>query len=393
MDRDGGSVDLTGLWSREDGSVLVGSFRRGPLLVAEGRLRPVRAGFRATITGGAALDASGRLILALMGTGVYASSDGAATWHTLEGQDKPVTDSVEVVPDGDGVLVVDFEGITRLDAEGTWSRLPRVEGVRPGEYLVSAARDGADRLWALDHQGQLFLLEGEAWRRCTQRGLRLDGHGAGLYLAGADTFYAPTSCDAPWEHVHLDGDFPFDPRRARADGGWVAAPGVLWKGGKPRFALPALGVTAVASLGEEALVGLEDGQVLRCGEACIALDTAPGPVRALGRFADGRVWAAEQAGTLLVQGEGPAPAPWTHLKGARRVTGDLLPLERAPWDGEAGAQPPQPKGDAPPPTPAPAVPAPVAPGGGCGCAGGGGVSGGWMALAGLLLASGFRHRP
>jgi len=384
-DSDGSAVDLTGLWPRPDGTVLVGDFRRGPLLIEGGRLRPARTGFRATVTGGAALDGRGRLVLALMGTGVYVSADAATTWQTIEGQDKPVTDSVEVVPWGEGVLVVDFEGITGLDAEGRWSRLPRVEALRPGEHLVSAAADGAGRLWALDRQGGLHLLEGDTWRTCTQRGLRLDGHGAALLLAGHDGFYAPTSCVAAWEPVSLDEVAPLDPRRARADGGWIAAPGVLWREGKARFALPALGVTAVAAVGEEALVGFEDGQVLRCGESCTALDPAPGAIRALGRFADGRVWAAEQGGTLLVQGEGVAPTPWTDLVGARRVTGDLLPLERAPWDDEAG--PAQPQGPAPPAKAMPAAPAPVAADRRCGCASGrpGGVTS--LGIAGLLLAS------
>ncbi len=399
--------DYTGVWALSGGGALAGSFRRGPLEVRATSVHPARAGFRATVTGGAAMDASGRLVLALMGTGVYVSDDQARTWQPVAGPGAPVTDSVSVVPHGAGVRVVDFEGITTLDAAGNWQRLPRNPLLRPGENQVSAASDGEDRTWSVDRTGGLYQLRGDSWHACKQRGLRLDGHGDHLLLATQGGFLRPTACDAPWEPVELDRGIRVDGRFARAAGGWVAGFSTVWRGTKAMFAIPDRGVTALAARDVEALVAMEDGQVFHCSERCDALESAPGTVQALGWLADGRVWLAELSGTLLIQGEGAALQPWSRVPNAHRVTGDLMPLERAPWDTEAGpgggdpGPRPQPgahgpalaPGQPPPDGRAPVTDGTVAgsgePAKGCGCGGVGGVGG---VLLAFLAALGVARR-
>lgn len=394
--------DYTGVWTLPDGGVLAGSFRRGPLVVRGRSVQPSRTGFRATVTGGAAVDASGRIVLALMGTGVYTSDDGAQTWSPASGSGAPVTDSVSVVPHQGGALVVDFEGVTKLLADGSWERLPRNEKLRPGENMVSAASDGSGRIWAVDRTGGLYLLEGEGWQACRQRGLRLDGQGDQLVMATQGGFVRPTGCDDPWEPLSLDNDIRVDGRFARAAGGWVAGFSTVWRGSKAVFSIPERAVTALAVREDEALIAMEDGQIFRCVERCDPLaDAVPGTVQSLGWLPDGRVWAAELSGTLLVQGEQQAPSPWSQVPESHRVTGDLMPLERAPWDTEAGPSGGDP-GPQPQPGPGPAHQAPRSPpgggppvvgphpepaaGGGCGCASGSAAGSAWLVFAGLLGA-------
>lgn len=407
VDDDASAVDLTGAWSLPDGRALVGSFRRGPLVHDGAELSATREGFRATVTGGAALDARGRLILALMGTGVYLSDDAGASWQSAGAGQGPVTDSVAVAPQGDGVLVVDFEGVTRLGAAGVWERLPRNPQLQPGQNLVSVGVDDQERLWALDRVGQLFQLEDGSWSRCKQRGLRIDGQGEHLLLAVQSGFLRPGSCEDAWQPLALDDPQGLDGRSARASGGWIAGGGAVWRGSKRRFAIPLGPVSAVAARQDELLVALDDGRLMRCAERCDPVDALPGAPVALGWLPDGRIWAAEGVGTLLVQAAGSAVSSWSDVSGARRVTGDLMPLERAPWNDEAspqgpdpGPQPHGPPGPGGPQGPAPvpghgpaAVPqpgsaVPAQPQGGCGC--GGGAAPGTLAL--LLGLLGLVHR-
>lgn len=407
-------VDLTGAWSMPDGRALVGSFRRGPLVYGAQGLEVARDGFRATITGGAAADSTGRIVLALMGTGVYISSDAGKSWQSPPGGSGPVTDSVAVVAQGDEVLVVDFEGVAVLDAQGQWRRLPANPMLQPGQNLASVGKGANGTLWAVDRVGQLFQLNDQSWQACEQRGLRLDGHGEHLVMATPGGFLAAAGCDQPWPALSLDTDPSLDGRHARAAGGWVAGAGAVWLHGKKRFAIPLRPVSAVAAQDDRLLVALEDGSILSCAERCDPLpDALPGAVAALGWLPDGRVWAAELAGTFLVQGEGPPIPPWSAVRDARRVTGDLMPLERAPWNDEAApqgglgpgpvqhggpgpAQPGGPQGPALPggpqgpplgPQPDQGAQAPVASEPGCGCtsAGQGPWGPAWL-LSGLALA-------
>ncbi len=391
-------VDLTGAWSLPDGRAMVGSFRRGPLVYGEDGLAPARDGFRATVTGGAAVDESGRIVLALMGTGVYVSEDAGASWGPPGLGAGPVTDSVAVLAHGDEVLVVDFEGVTVLDPEGQWRRLPANPLLKPGENLVSVGFDAADTLWAVDRVGALYQLSGETWQACQQRGFRLDGVGEHLVLATPGGFLAAAGCDEPWPALALDTQPRIDGRHARASQGWVAGGGAVWKGSEKRFDIPSVSVSAIAVRGDEVLVALDGGRIFHCTESCRALDDAvPSPVAALGWLPDGRIWVAELTGTFLVQGDAPPLSPWSGVLDAHRVTGDLMPLERAPWNDEASPQGPGPG----PVVPGPGVPgrngpAPVEPvvpepseEAGCGC---GAVSGGAWGLVWLLPLVGVWRR-
>ncbi len=402
-------ADLTGAWTLPDGRALVGSFRRGPLVYDAAGLRPARAGFRATVSGGAAMDASGRLVIALMGTGVYVSTDQGRSWEAPRAGDGPVTDSVAVVPHGDNMLVVDFEGVTLLDADGQWRRLPRNPLLQPGEHFASVAYDADDRLWGVDRRGTLYLLQDGAWRACQQKGVRLEGSGEQLLLSTFGGFRSPGACDAGWPLIQLDTDPTLDGRRARAAGQWVAGAGAVWKGGKKRFSIPLASVAALAARDDQALVALDDGRIYRCSEACEPLpEPVPGIVSALGWLGDGRVWVAELTGTFLIEGEALPLPSWSDVENARRVTGDLNSLERAPWNSEAQPQPqpgdpgpqqPQPGQPAPgqpAPQPQPGVqaqpavqPEPV-PEAACGCASG--RAGGGALLLALLGLFGLRRR-
>ena len=411
MGGDATVVDLTGAWSLPDGRALVGSFRRGPLVYGAGGLVPARDGFRATVTGGAAVDSAGRIVLALMGTGVYISDDGAQSWQSPAAGAGPVTDSVAVVAQGDRVAVVDFEGITILDAQGQWQRLPANPLLQAGQNLASVGFDAAGALWAVDRVGSLYQLDGQAWRACRQRGFRLDGEGEHLVLATAGGFLRAAGCDEPWPQLALDGSPRLDGRHAHAAQGWLAGGGAVWRGGKKRFAIPSRSVSTIAARGDELLVALDDGSIIRCAESCEPLpDPVSGAVAALGWLPDGRIWAAELSGTFLVQGDAPALSSWSDVLDARRVTGDLMSLERAPWNDESAPQgsaagaaqpgqpgppgPPQPgagPGPQPPDQPAATPEEPIAPDQACGCAGSSrGLGGlGWLA-AGLTL--GWRRR-
>ncbi len=407
-------VDLTGAWSLPDGRALVGSFRRGPMVYTDQGLALAQHRFRATVTGGVAVDDAGRIVLALMGTGVYVSDDAGATWRSPPSGSGPVTDSVAVVSLGDEVLVVDFEGVTAVDAQGSWRRLPPNPLLQPGQHLASVARGPDGALWAVDKVGRLYRLEGEAWSACRQRGLRLDGRGEHMLLATPGGYLAAAGCDEAWPVLPLDTSPQLDGRHARAVQGWVAGDGAVWRDGKKRYAIPRRSVSAVAARDDELLVALDDGSIQRCAERCEALGdpVLGGTVAALGWLPDGRLWAAELTGTLLVQGDGPTPSSWSEVVDARRVTGDLMPLERAPWDDESAPQAsdrgpaqPRPPGPAQPPGPgsppqdgaphaaSPAPPPEAAPSAveapGCGCGHAGGA--GWS-LAWLLPALSLRRR-
>jgi len=398
MGGDNTMADLTGAWSLPDGRALVGSFRRGPLVYDES-LAPARDGFRATITGGVAVDSTGRIVLALMGTGVYVSSDAGQSWQSTGAGSGPVTDSVAVAAMGDEVYVVDFEGIAALDAGGRWRRLPINPLLQPGQNLSSVGQDSDGVTWAVDQVGRLYRLIGETWQTCEQRGFRLDGAGEHLLLATPGGFVTPAGCDDPWRALALDDQPILDGRHARAAQGWVAGGGGVWQGSERRFTIPQRSVSAIAVRGDELLVALDDGEVLHCTDGCAPLaDPLSGTVAALGWLPDGRAWAAELTGTFLVQGDAQAPSSWTSVLDAHRVTGDLMPLERAPWNDEAspqGADPgtalPGPPGPPPGSQPTPDEPAPVTQAPGCGCSG---SSVGLWGLAWLLPAIAcVRRRP
>ncbi|MCB9762222.1 MAG: hypothetical protein H6739_20650 [Alphaproteobacteria bacterium] len=333
VDTDPGQVDYTGAWALPGGRALVGTFRRGPLLW-DGGLATARAGFQATITGGVAVDDAGRMLLALMGTGLYATPDGVR-WTALHGSTSAVTDSVAVVPVREGLAVLDFDGIGLWRSDGPWER--RAGGgegrERRGSHLVDLAEDAEGRWWAIDQRGGLWLREGEAWTRCaTTGGLHLDGRGAGLRLFTRDGVRTPGDCVARWPS---DPDAPagLDPVGSRADGGWLATAGALYRDGARVADLPQAPVSALAAGPRAALVGLKDGRVFECAADCVALTTVSGEPAGLGWLKRDLVWVMEAAGTLWVSSGAGTPTP-----GSRRYEGRLrgspMELERAPWSRE-----------------------------------------------------------
>ncbi|MCB9746257.1 MAG: hypothetical protein H6741_04570 [Alphaproteobacteria bacterium] len=345
---DPGKVDWTGLTALPDGDVLVGTFRRGPARVHAGTLRPAQAGFRATVLGGVDVDAQGRLLLALMGTGVYAREpDGR--WIGLHGSTTAVTDSVAVVEVSEGLVVLDFNGLGLWRRDGGWTRI-----AGPGEQLTDLVEGPEGDWWALDRRGGLRRWDGAAWSSCAgPRGFHLDGRGADARLFSAEGLHRPGDCAQGWPREATPGRI--DPLHARADGGLLAAPGGLWRGEERLRELPQAPVSALLVEGERWLVGFKDGRVLDCAQdPCVLLVQMPGEVGAIGVTGDGRRWIVEAAGTLWLEGGGAAPAPWPR-RYVGRFQGDFMSLERAPWGSEAGGNPGP--GAAPPaPRPAPAPP-------------------------------------
>ena len=148
-------------------------------LVWNGReLSTDRSGFQAMVSGGAAMDAQGRLVVGAMGTGVYIWEDDQFGPHRA-GQG-PVTDTVGVKRMGDQVTVIDFEGLVSLNSEGQWSRIEGVQDVNLGRRngLIDVGQDSEGGLWGIDSGGILYQRVGTEWERCRMRNAtRLDGDG------------------------------------------------------------------------------------------------------------------------------------------------------------------------------------------------------------------------
>lgn len=376
---DEGLVRPTGAWSVPSHGALIGTFRQGPLRVQGGALGTARSGFLATVTGGAAIDESGRLLLALMGTGTYLSTDGGASWAQQSGHDAPVTDAIGVVSLGRGLAALDFEGLSMLDAAGHWQRLATPAHPQAGRRngLAAVAPGGRGTLWGLDVGGQLWRYADDQWLKCPEQGgVQLDGDGSQAHLLGPKSVLLLTDCAAPAEAIWASAPTAqTDWSRARAAGDWLALLGSLWLRGARVAELPPSRITAIAARGDEALVGLESGEVLACTpSACtLAGPRLPGDPAAVGWLPDGRVWVAERRGTLLVAGGTTTVAPWFTSTEGHQPEGALLRLEAPPWlpEGAPGqgapgvsAPPAGPRGGGPggsPPGGPPAAEAPRAP--------------------------------
>jgi len=332
-----GLVRPTGAWSVPGRGVLVGTFREGPLRVRGGTAEVARAGFQATVTGGAAIDERGRLLLALMGTGTYLSTDGGASWVQQSGHEAPVTDAIGVVSLGRGLAALDFEGLSLLDAAGQWQRLatPEHPGAGRRNGLAVVAPGGAGSLWGLDVGGQLWRYGDERWEKCPEQGgVQLDGDGRQAHLLGPRGVLLLTDCATPAEAIWtVAPTAQTDWSRARAAGDWLALLGSLWLRGARVAELPPARVTAIAARGDEVLVGMESGEVLACtASACAeAGPRLPGDPAALGWLPDGRVWVAERRGTLLVAGGASSVSPWFTGTEGHQPDGALLRLEAPPW--------------------------------------------------------------
>ncbi|MCB9742667.1 MAG: hypothetical protein H6741_11800 [Alphaproteobacteria bacterium] len=405
IDEDDGFVRPTGAWSLPGGAALIGTFRRGPLKLEGERLSVERSGLRATVTGGVAGSPEGQVLLAAMGTGAYLSGD-AATWAPQHGQQGPVTDAVGVAWTGEGFAVTDFEGVAVQGAQ-RWSRLSGVEvpGVPRRSGLSMASKDAQGRWWALDDKGGLYLREGERWTPCKEKGERLEGFGEDLVLASGRGFLGLSDCAATatlrWSGLTVSAS------GARSDGGWVAGGGGLWKDGAQLGALPPGRVQALAGRDEAALVAMDSGALLRCDrEGCAPAGALPGiAIAGLGWLADGRVWVAEEKGTVLVgEGEGGV-SPWSTVTPVATQPFESHRLYTPPWgsEGKAGGPPPGPGGPQGGPGDRPMGPGdrPMGPGTppeaaqesatppsepeGCGCASAPRPTGAWLlAMLGLL---------
>ena len=331
-----GMLTPTRAWTVPGHGSVLGTFREGPIHIDGGIARAARDGFRATMTGGAAMNSAGELLLALMGTGSYLSPDDGDSWQQEEGGDAPVTDAVEVLALGERFAVLDFDGLTVRSPDGVWTRWPYPGELQPGQNqgLVDLAPGPDGSTWAIDANGGVWQHASGAWRRCAASGaIELDGDGERTWLLGRTGLRELGACEQQpgeaWSGsatLHSTG----------TDGlalPWAAVGGVVWKDGERIAQLPLPRVAAIGGSADRVLVALEDGAVLGCDDAgCTpAAENAPAYIRALGWTADDRVWAAERRGTLLVSGGQTSPAGW-HLPGGEPVPdGQLMRLEAPHW--------------------------------------------------------------
>jgi hypothetical protein len=367
-----GLLTPTRAWSLPGQGALLGTFREGPIHIQGGKASLARDGFRAGVTGGAAMDDAGRLLVAMMGTGTYVSDDDGETWRQEEGGDAPVTDAVEVIALGSRFAVLDFEGLTVQDRAGTWHRWPYPQGLQPGQHqgIVDLAQAGDDATWGLDAQGGLWRFHGGSWARCTGGGgVAIDSDGARGWMLGRGVRLLG-ACDR-----EPSAAWPGSPALPGTDQGalalpWVVAGGALWRDGQRVTQLAPGRVAAMAGRRDDALIAYESGAVLACDAGgCERLDPPlPSAVRALGWTSDGRVWAAEQRGTVLVSGGSTSPAAWYLPGGGSVPDGSLFRLEAPHWlriqqpgppvgHGQPGAGAPGQAQAAPAPQPSAAEPA------------------------------------
>lgn len=297
---DGLRVQPTGLWSLDAHRALVGTFRSGPLVLDDDGARPWRTGFRATLTSAVATTEGGEVLLALMSTGVFRSR-AADDWMLLAGRsERPVSDAMDVVSDGERFLVLDFDGLV-LGRGDQWYRTEgaAVSGAGRKNALVELGVGAGGALWARDYDGGLWTQSATGWTRCAASGItRIEGAGDALVLASARG-YARPSCegDLSLAWAELTGETT----SLRSDGRWVAGAGRLWKEGAVVTDIPIGGVAAIAARGEEVVVA-GDRAVLHCSTAGCAevAKPPPGPVAGIGWLADGRLWMAERQGSFLV---------------------------------------------------------------------------------------------
>ena len=297
---DGLRVQPTGLWSLDAHRALVGTFRSGPLVLDDDGARPWRTGFRATLTSAVTTTEAGEVLLALMSTGVFRTQD-AADWTLLAGRsERPVSDAMDVVSDGERFLVLDFDGLV-LGRADQWYRTEgaAVSGAGRKNALVELGVGSGGALWGRDYEAGLWAQGPAGWVRCAASGItRIEGQGDALVLASARGYLRP-SCerDLPLAWAGLTGETT----SLRSDGRWVAGAGRLWRDGAVVADIPFGAVAAIAARGEEVLVA-GDGPVQRCAAAgCVGVARVPpGPVTGIGWLEDGRIWAAERQGSFLV---------------------------------------------------------------------------------------------
>ncbi len=306
---DGLDLAPTGLWALPGGRLLMGTFRAGPAVGdAEGGAF-ARTGFRATLTSATATTESGQLIVALMSTGLFGTTD-AEVWAneaTANSRRGPVSDVMDLLATGTRLTVADFEGLTVGRGE-TWYRSDGVQvaGAGRANALVGLAEDAAGGLWGRDVTGQLWHHEPAGWTACGETGvLRFEGKGEALKVVTRAGYAVPGDCvgavSPVWPAL---GASVAD---VRSDGRWAVGHGRTWHDGEITGEVRLGAVVAVATreVGghTELLAAFGDGGVMRCvdGKSCAkAAQDLPSPVSSVGWLADGTVWAAEVRGTLLL---------------------------------------------------------------------------------------------
>lgn len=337
VDDDPSQLNLTGLWTLPGGAVLVGTFRRGPIIYEAGKFRTARQDFRASnVTGTSHWGDS--LMVAMMGTGVYLSDAELEHWTGLCQFPGPVTDTVALSEDAGAIIATDFDGIVRFDASGHWTRF---NGVRdPAAHapngLIDVRADGEGRWWGITPSKRLMLHQNQGWEECSERGaLRLDGEGEHLVLLTTQGFYTLDSCDKPGKKAWPDVRLPQVREEAFSDGGWLAVPGALYRDSQQVAELPRGKIEALTGGVDEALVVI-DHAVLICGDGACARVGVPFGERSsgVGWLADGRIWYAEAMGTVWASGGDAIPLPFSSVVASSRPGETPWPLLRLPWSME-----------------------------------------------------------
>ena len=363
-DGDPNLVEPSGLWSLGDGSALLGDFRRGPMLVDPNGTHLARTDFRATFTSAVASHPDGRVVLVLARTGTYVG-DGNGWDPLLPNENNPAFsagDATDVALDGQRVVIADQAGVT-VGRGSTWIRSEGVslEGGEARNALVELGIGAASQLFARDAKGGLWAGGGRGWEKCATAGaLSIEGSGANLVVVTESGALRLTSCSEAarqaWPAIVLT-----EWQTARTDGHWLATPTALYRDGREWVDAAFGSISAIASRtiaqseggspSPEVLVATTKGSLFRCTEAGCgeATQPLPGQVHTIGWFADGRIFAAESRGTVLVADEtgrapaftdaafayGPSPEP------ARGATAANLGMpskwELPPWRGVARA--------------------------------------------------------
>ena len=332
VDQDKSHLSPTGSWSLGKGRALVGTFRRGPLLwegtTQNDNLSLASTNFHATVSGGAAIDKWGHLVLALMGTGVYVWKEGTFSPHLPKG---PVTDSVAVKRVGDTVVVLDFDSVRILSASGTWLAMRGVPDRRQRRKnaLVDIGRDEQEEWWAIDSYGALYQWTEKKWKQClVSNVLRIDGYGTNMLLATRTGYKKP----------HCQQEIPVhsaisNTSTSRSAGSWVATPKALYFEEKKVESLNGKAIQFLIPDEEGVLLAQKDAPILRCTDQC--RNIAPNfsdDLKAMGRLPDGTLWALEGRGTLWKDdGTGRSPRKWSTSTAHRMSNGAYLSLYKEPW--------------------------------------------------------------
>ena len=339
VDEDFGRVDGTGVWALPNGKALMGTFRRGPLTFDGGTIALARNNFRATVTGGSALDSEGHLLLGLMGTGVYRFDPTLQRFTAEHGRGGPVTDTVYIGGASDGALAIDFSGVTWRKPSGRWTRLRRPTDTQ----MVRIAGDEEGRFWALGQDGRLYRYEEHVWTACETTGVvSLDGPPDGLVAQTTQGLVRPQACTAAEPKIGPSDTGRLHPSVSVAAGDWLASSsGVWWRDRKVAEAQRD-GFKALWPQGEEALIGGKH-QLYRCTvEGCSALGPrTPSSIAAVGALESGQPWVLEDKGTLLLLGGTDETVnPWSRVQGTAqshagpRDPSAVTALRRVPWSRE-----------------------------------------------------------